>query len=148
MTLLAQLVAVSERVGATPARLTKVRELAQFLRNLPAEEISIPVHYLSGETPQGRSGIGYALLQQATTTPAASEGSLSIAETDRSLCALLERHGFVILKRLVYTPSLAEKLPHYRFRSWLSRFAFYAMHYADVWTGRGGRLLVWSQRPM
>ena len=93
MTLLAQLVAVSERVGATPARLTKVRELAQFLRNLPAEEIIIAVHYLSGETPQGRSGIGYALLQQATTTPAASEGSLSIAETDRSLCALAELRG-------------------------------------------------------
>lgn len=93
MTLLAQLVAVSERVGATPARLTKVRELAQFLRNLPAEEIIIAVHYLSGETPQGRSGIGYALLQQTAATTAASEGSLSIAETDRSLNALAELRG-------------------------------------------------------
>jgi DNA ligase-1 len=93
MTLLAQLVAVSQRVGATTARLTKVRELAEFLRNLPAEEIVIAVHYLSGETPQGRSGIGYALLQQAAATSAASEGSLSIAETDRSLNALAELRG-------------------------------------------------------
>jgi 2-polyprenyl-3-methyl-5-hydroxy-6-metoxy-1,4-benzoquinol methylase len=65
----------------------------------------------------------------------------------RSLCALLERHGFAIVKCLVYTPSLAEKLPHYQFRSWLSRFAFYALHCADVWTGRGGRVLVWCRRP-
>jgi SAM-dependent methyltransferase len=65
----------------------------------------------------------------------------------RSLCALLERHGFTTVKCLVYTPSLTEKLTHYRFRSWLSKLAFYALHYGDVWTGRGGRVLVWCRRP-
>ena len=29
----------------------------------------------------------------------------------------------------------------------LSKLAFYAMHYADAWTGRGGRVLVWCERP-
>lgn len=65
----------------------------------------------------------------------------------RSLSALLERHGFTIVKCLVYTPPLAEKRPRYTFRSWYSKLAFYAMHFADVWTGRGGRVLVWCRRP-
>jgi 2-polyprenyl-3-methyl-5-hydroxy-6-metoxy-1,4-benzoquinol methylase len=65
----------------------------------------------------------------------------------RSLTALLERHGFDIVKCLVYTPSLREKLVNARFRSPLSKLAFYAMHYADAWTGRGGRVLVWCTRP-
>ena len=39
VTLLAHLVSVSERVAATPARLSKVRELADFLRSLPPDEI-------------------------------------------------------------------------------------------------------------
>jgi 2-polyprenyl-3-methyl-5-hydroxy-6-metoxy-1,4-benzoquinol methylase len=66
--------------------------------------------------------------------------------SDRSLAAVLERHGFDVIKRRVYTHSLAEKLPHYRFRSWRSKAAFFALHYGDVWTGRGGRLLMWARK--
>lgn len=65
----------------------------------------------------------------------------------RSLTSLLRRQGFSIVKCLVYTPSLAEKLARARFRSPLSKAAFYALHYADAWTGRGGRVLVWCRRP-
>ena len=67
--------------------------------------------------------------------------------SDRSLCRLVERHGLRVVKCLVYTPSLAEKLPEYRFRHWYSKLAFYLLHYADEWTGRGGRLLVWCRKP-
>lgn len=66
--------------------------------------------------------------------------------SDASLRALLERHGFEIVQCRVYTPSLEEKLPHYDFRHWYSRLAFYLLHYADAWTGRGGRLLVWARK--
>ena len=66
--------------------------------------------------------------------------------SDRSLRALLERHGFQIVRCLVYTGSLAQKRPGYHFRSWYSKLAFYALHYADVWTGRGGRVLVWCRK--
>lgn len=65
----------------------------------------------------------------------------------RSLTSLLERHGFAIVKCHVYTPSLAEKLARSQFRSVASKLAFYAMHYADAWTGRGNRVLVWCRRP-
>ena len=66
--------------------------------------------------------------------------------SDRSLVALMQRHRFSVLRSLVYTHSLAVKLPNYRFRSWRSTLAFYAMHYADEGTGRGNRLLVWARK--
>ena len=64
MSLFADLVAVSQRVGATSARLAKVRELAAHLRAVEPSEIDTAVHYLSGEMPQGRFGIGYAALRK------------------------------------------------------------------------------------
>ena len=62
MTALSELVAVSQRVSLSSGRLLKVRELAALLRSLPADDIDITAHYLSGETMQGRMGIGYAAL--------------------------------------------------------------------------------------
>jgi DNA ligase 1 len=85
MTLLAQLVDTSSRVSSTSARTVKVRELAACLRSLAAEEIEIGVHYLSGDTRQGRFGIGYATLKSATGGTSASEPQLSLAEVDRRL---------------------------------------------------------------
>jgi len=93
MTLLAQLVGTSQRVVATTARLGKVRELASFLRLLPGEEIDIAVHYLSGQLPQGRIGIGYSALRAAAANSGASEATLSIAEVDRELEAIAADHG-------------------------------------------------------
>ena len=85
VTLLASLVEVSERVSAASARLTKVRELAQFLRTLEPSERKAGVLYLSGEMPQGRFGIGQTALRAANAVAAASAPSLSLAEVDRRL---------------------------------------------------------------
>ena len=93
MTLLADLVATSQRVGATSARLRKVQELAAYLRALPPEEIETAVHYLSGETSQGRIGIGYSTLQSAASKTAAGAGTLSIAEVDHCLAAVAGIRG-------------------------------------------------------
>src|SRR6267154_522785 len=93
MTLLADLVRTSQRVGATAARLSKVRELASFLRALPPDEIETAAHYLSGEIPQGRIGIGYSTLQAAAAGGAASAETLSIAEVDRSLALIATIRG-------------------------------------------------------
>lgn len=65
----------------------------------------------------------------------------------KSLSQLVTRQGLEIIRCSVYTPPLSVKLPKYRFRNWRSKLAFYAMHYADVWTGRGGRVLIWCRRP-
>jgi len=93
VTLLANLVGASQRVGASSSRLTKVRELAAFLKALPHEEIETAVHYLSGETPQGRIGIGYSTLQAAASKAPADTGTLSIAEVDHCLSTIAGMRG-------------------------------------------------------
>jgi DNA ligase-1 len=99
VTLLANLVGASQRVGASSARLTKVRELAAFLRALPPEEIETAVHYLSGETPQGRIGIGYSTLQAAASDTPATKATLSIAEVDHCLSMIAAMRGTGITAR-------------------------------------------------
>jgi DNA ligase-1 len=93
VTLLATLVATSQRVGATAARLAKVRELAECLRALEPGEIEIAVQYLSGEIPQGRFGIGYSLLQAAAADTSAAQPVLSIEETDSRLTEIASVRG-------------------------------------------------------
>jgi DNA ligase-1 len=88
VTLLAHLVATSQRVAATSARLAKVRELAGFLQTLSPGEVDTAVHYLSGETPQGRLGVGYSSLQPVSLAPAVAEPSLSIGDVDAMFASL------------------------------------------------------------
>src|SRR5262245_27186823 len=85
MTLLVTLVDTSQRVGATSARLAKVKELAACLKLLDADEVEIAVQYLSGETRQGRFGIGYAVLRTAMENVAANEATLTIRDVDARL---------------------------------------------------------------
>jgi DNA ligase 1 len=93
MSLFADLVAASERVGATSSRLAKVRELAACLRALEPAELEIGVQYLSGELPQGRFGIGYSVLQSATADSRATSATLSIVEVDRRLTDIAATRG-------------------------------------------------------
>ena len=93
MTLLAELVRASQRVGASTARRAKVQELAWLLKTLPPDEVAIGVHYLSGEISQGKIGIGFAAVRAAAATAAARVESLTIGETDRRLAQLAEVRG-------------------------------------------------------
>ena len=92
MTRLAELVTASQRVGATASRLAKVAELAALLRCLLPEEIEIAVAYLSGETRQGKLGIGYAALAEARSAGARSS-SLELRAVDDALDALAKTKG-------------------------------------------------------
>lgn len=93
MTLLSTIVETSATVAATSARLAKVRELAACLKTFAADEIVIGVAYLSGETPQGKFGIGYAVLKEAGCSPAASSPALTLLEVDRRLTVLATIRG-------------------------------------------------------
>jgi DNA ligase 1 len=93
VTLLAELVQASQRVGASAGRRVKVGELAALLKMLTPDEIDIGVHYLSGEIPQGKIGIGYAAVRAAAATPAAHLSRLSIAEVDDKLSVLAGIRG-------------------------------------------------------
>jgi len=93
VTQLATLVATSDEISETASRLAKVRALAQLLRALEPAEIEIAVAYLAGETPQGRSGIGPALLQPASTVAPATAATLEILEVDRRLSEVAAVRG-------------------------------------------------------
>lgn len=94
MTLLAELVETSGRVGTTGSRLAKVRELAGLLRKLEPGEIESAVHYLSGELPQGRIGIGFAALRTAAEAgDSATTPRLTILEVDGTISDLAQIRG-------------------------------------------------------
>jgi DNA ligase-1 len=92
MTLLADLVATSQRIGASPARTAKVRELAVLLARLQPDEISLATLYMAGGTSQGRIGIGYASLAGARGE-AAQNPTLTIGQVNRQLDALASARG-------------------------------------------------------
>ena len=93
VSLFATLAETSQRVGATSSRLGKLRELSTLLAGLAPEEIALAVHYLAGEMPQGRIGIGPANVSRAAAVEAARSATLSIAEVDRRLAALAGTGG-------------------------------------------------------
>ncbi|MFL6577866.1 MAG: ATP-dependent DNA ligase, partial [Povalibacter sp.] len=93
MYLLADLVATSNRVAGTRSRLAKLRELAQCLRALQGDEIEIGVVYLSGETRQGKIGIGYSVLRHAVGVAAANEAALTLTEVDSALTEITNLRG-------------------------------------------------------
>ncbi len=90
--LLASVVETSARVAATSKRLAKVELLSDLLRRLTPAEIEVVVPFLSGETRQGRSGIGYAAIRDSDA-PAASTASLDILSVDRALTVLMTTKG-------------------------------------------------------
>ncbi|HJU23541.1 MAG TPA: ATP-dependent DNA ligase [Casimicrobiaceae bacterium] len=85
MTRFADLVSTSDRVAQTSSRNAKIAALAATLRTLAPPEIPIAVAYLSGETRQGRSGIGYAMLTDASHAPEARQATLAILDVDAAL---------------------------------------------------------------
>jgi DNA ligase-1 len=93
MTRLAALVETSDTVAETPARLAKVRALAERLRTLDADELAIGAQYLSGSAPQGRLGIGYAQLQSAGNGEPSAHASLTIADVDRRIGEIAVMRG-------------------------------------------------------
>jgi len=102
-------------VAAVSARLAKVRELSTFLRSLPPTEITVAVHYLSGDLPQGRIGVGSSALRSAATQAAADASTLSISAVDEALTEIAVIHGGgsaakrdEALRRLLSLASVAE----------------------------------------
>ena len=93
MTLFAELAEASRRVSETRSRNAKVAALAECLRKLEPAEIAIAVAYLAGETPQGRSGIGYALIRDAEPHTTIDAPSLSILDVDAALARIAATSG-------------------------------------------------------
>ena len=93
MTLLARIVSTSHAVARHTSRTAKVAELAACLRSLEPSEIETGVLYLSGETTQGKSGIGSTALEAASADPPATTGTLTIGDVDNALTAVAQIRG-------------------------------------------------------
>jgi DNA ligase-1 len=93
VTLLADIVATSERVAQTSRRNAKIEELAACLCRLAPDEIETAVAFLAGETRQGRIGIGYALLRAAYPDAHAETATLTLAEIDEALTRIAASAG-------------------------------------------------------
>jgi DNA ligase 1 len=81
VTLLAELVATSAAVAATTKRSEKVAALAGLLAQLQPDEIAPATAFLTGQTRQGRIGVGWATLKAVQPQPA-TEPSLTVADLD------------------------------------------------------------------
>jgi DNA ligase-1 len=81
---LASVVETSRSVTATSKRLAKIELLANLLKETREVEIEIAVSFLSGETRQGRAGIGYATVRDADAEPAAG-ATLELVTVDSAL---------------------------------------------------------------
>jgi len=93
MTLFAHIVETSQRVADSAGRNAKVDAIAACLRSLEHDEVAIGAAYLSGDTRQGRQGIGYALIRSAKTSTLAAAPMLSIAEVDDTLARIAATTG-------------------------------------------------------
>ncbi|HEU5022302.1 MAG TPA: ATP-dependent DNA ligase [Bryobacteraceae bacterium] len=89
---LAAVVETSRRVAATSKRLEKTELLASLLQQARGGEIPILVAFLSGDTRQGRTGIGYANVRAADVSPATAP-TLDLLAVDSALTALAEVKG-------------------------------------------------------
>lgn len=92
MTLLADLVATADAVASTSSRNSKIEAIAQFLTKLSPDEIVPAVGFLSGETVQGKIGVGWARLSSIDTKPA-DKRSLMIRDLDSTLLAVQHATG-------------------------------------------------------
>ena len=92
MTLLADLVAASDRAAATASRLAKREAIAGLLRAASPDEVPIAVAWLAGAVRQGRIGVGWATLAGLRRSPA-SEATLTLADVDTALADVASTAG-------------------------------------------------------
>jgi len=90
--LLADVVAASARVAATRARTAKATAIAELLRQADVAEVKPVTAWLSGETGQGRLGVGWRTLAPRVGTPAA-EPALPVAAVVAALGELATTSG-------------------------------------------------------
>jgi DNA ligase-1 len=91
---LADLARTSRAVAGTPGRLEKIRLLADALRRLDPRERSTGVSWLAGDLPQGRVGVGTAVLRAAlAASPAAAAPTLSVTDADATLSRVASSRG-------------------------------------------------------
>ncbi len=88
-----QIVEVSAAVSATRSRLKKRRLIGNCLRSAATDELPLIVNYLGGTLPQGRIGLGPAMVRAVALETEPAETTLSLGETDRAFTAMASIAG-------------------------------------------------------
>ena len=90
--LLTRVVETSRRIAETSKRLEKISLLSALLGELRGDEIEIVTAILSGRIRQGRIGLGYQSIHDASVE-AVSEAAISLEEMDRAFDAIARAEG-------------------------------------------------------
>jgi DNA ligase-1 len=90
---LAEIVQTSTAVADASGRKQKIERIAACLQEASPGEVPCVVAWLSGVLPQGRIGVGPALIRDAMPTEGAPEASLTVARVDAQLTELADAHG-------------------------------------------------------
>jgi DNA ligase 1 len=90
---LAALVHTSNTVAAASGRLDKTSRLAAFLKNLTADEVPIAVGFFIGWPRQGKIGVGWATVADASACEPAMVPMLELVDVDRTFDALQAVNG-------------------------------------------------------
>jgi len=93
MRLLSELVDVSNAVAGTQSRLEKRERLARLLREARGPEVPVAVSYLAGTLPQGRIGLGPAILRDLAGEKPAAGPSLELPEIDDAFTRIAKTGG-------------------------------------------------------
>ena len=90
--LLAELVAASDSIAATPSRTNKISILATLLSALDPDEIVPAVGFLTGVPRQGKIGIGWSSIS-SLQFESSEEATLTIATTDETFSVIQSTSG-------------------------------------------------------
>jgi DNA ligase-1 len=108
VTLLADVVAASNRVAETSSRSRKVAILAELLAGIDPGDVAIVTGFLSGIPRQGRFGVGYSTIYRIEQA-LAGEPSLTVADLDLAIDAVQAAtgSGSVAIRRRILGELLA-----------------------------------------
>ena len=90
---LAALVHTSNIVAAASSRLEKTSRLAELLRQLTPEEVAIAIGFFTGWPRQGKLGVGWAAVADASAAEPAVASTLDLLDVDRTFDALQAAKG-------------------------------------------------------
>ncbi|HET8720458.1 MAG TPA: ATP-dependent DNA ligase [Nitrospira sp.] len=90
---LARLVEAVTHVRAASKKSEKIRILAGTLRATTGQETALAALYLSGSVPQGKIGVGWALIQQSLQDGPSVNRPLSLTDVHEALDQLVEARG-------------------------------------------------------
>ena len=88
-----RLVAASAAVAATSKRLLKIATLAELLSEAGPDEAGIAVGFLIGWPRQGKVGVGWAAVRDASAQPEAAEPTLALHDVDDAFTAIAAARG-------------------------------------------------------